>query len=118
MTTNRQKMYKTNGLVRKKLIEMGFIDIFFFPHLRFSKDYHINGLGFDAIAWKKEGESSYILYLFQIKTNCKPSKETLEAYYKAEKLYNCRLCWITKTDGKLYLFNANSSDLKLENKEI
>ena len=73
MATNRQKMYITNSLVRKHLLDNKWECIYLFPHLRHLKDYHVADCGFDAIAWKYG-----IPWLIQIKTNMKLPKKELK----------------------------------------
>ena len=92
----RKKMYRTNTEIRKFLIEKGFHSLFLFPHLRYIKDYQFEGYGFDAIGWKGK-----IIYLFQFKTNCKPTKKTLEDYKIIEKKYYVKLRWINKKRGEI-----------------
>lgn len=89
----RKKMYQTNTKIRKFLVSEGFVFLYFCPHLRFQKDYYFEGLPFDAIGWKK-GEKQ--IYLFQFKTNKKPSKNILDNYKKIEKKYYVKLRWVTK----------------------
>lgn len=68
--STRDKMYESNGKIRKWLVLNGFEDLHFFPHTRYSKDVHFKGLSFD-------GCCSYgkTFVLFQAKTNCKPTKK-------------------------------------------
>ncbi|NOZ47383.1 MAG: hypothetical protein GXO79_11465 [Chlorobi bacterium] len=89
---NRQKMYATNTKIKKYLEKEGFINLYFFPHLRFQKDWIVDDMGFDAIGYKKNDKR---LWLFQFKTNTGCSKKTLEIYKKLSIKYNCVPCWIT-----------------------
>ena len=93
MVNNRQKMYETNAAIRKELIKLGFHSIYSFPHLRFIKDYILENEGFDAMGWKNDDKR---LYLFQFKTNQKPSKKVLEDYKKISDKYYCVCIWATK----------------------
>ena len=93
----RQKMYRTNNSIKKKLKEKGFHSLYLFPHLRHMKDYIFEDMGFDAIGWKK-GEK--ILYLFQFKTNKKASKKVLNKYRKINKKYYVKCLWVNKPDRK------------------
>jgi len=90
----RQKMHITNSKIRKWLVENEFEYIYFFPHLRFQKDYHLEDLSFDGIAWKNK-----LLYLMQFKTNVKPSQKILEQYREVGQKYGCKLVWITTVKG-------------------
>ena len=94
---NRQKMYITNTKIKKFLIEKSFKNLYFFPHLRFSKDYIFDAEGFDAIGWNNKSKKCH---LFQFKTNRPPSKKTLKKYNKIAKKYSIVLCWITRFDKK------------------
>jgi hypothetical protein len=67
---NIQRMYESNSKVRKWLVKNKFNDLHFFPHTRFSKDVHFNGLSFDGCC--SLGDK---FILFQVKTNTKPTKE-------------------------------------------
>jgi hypothetical protein len=83
-------MYKTNSIIRKYLESNDFHDFYFFPHLRFQKDYQLNGCGFDALGFKDKQ-----LYLFQFKTNKHCPKKELERYKELSKKYNCIPCWVS-----------------------
>jgi len=87
----RQKMYITNTIIRRELLKLGFNNLYFFPHLRFQKDYHLDHLSFDALGWKDK-----MLYLMQFKTNVKPTSKILEEYKTVGEKYGCRLIWVTK----------------------
>lgn len=97
MVNTRTKMYTTNSHIRKFLIAQGFKNFYNFPHSRFLKDYHLEGQGFDALAWR-DGEKN--ISLFQFKSNLKPSKSTLEEYSKIENKYSVKCYWVTKFDRK------------------
>jgi hypothetical protein len=92
---NRDKMYMANSLTRKWLEKHGYADIHFFPHTRWSKDAHFQGLSFDGCA-------SYLrrFVLFQVKTNCKPTKAQIDQMRKAEKDSYVGLLWFNKVNGK------------------
>jgi len=94
---NRQKMYQTNSKIKRYLIQKGFNQLYFFPHLRFQKDWNVEDLGFDAVGFKKGDKR---IWLFQFKTNTSCSKKTLKEYRKLSKKYNCVPCWITVYDKK------------------
>lgn len=96
MTNTREKMYETNTIIRKFLLQNGFKDLYFFPHLRFSKDYIFNELAFDGIGWKNNEKE---VYLFQFKTNEKPSKKLLQQYKLVEKMFFCKCRWVTRFKG-------------------
>ncbi len=104
---NRQKMYKTNSLVKKWLFKKGFKDIHFFPHTRYSKDVHFSGFSADGLA-RKENR----LVLFQIKTNKKPTKKMLSLMNKIEKESGILLYWFDKPKGfqKLKVFCGNGEN--------
>lgn len=90
-------MYRSNAVIKTKLAELGFHQFYLFPHSRFMKDYHFQNMPFDALGWKK-GEKC--IYLFQFKTNCKPSKQILSEYKKIENEYYVKCLWVTKFDRK------------------
>lgn len=94
---NRKRMYLTNGKIKKYLFEQGFHSLYLFPHLRHIKDYILDGQGFDAIGWKSNEKR---LFLFQFKTNEKPSKATLEEYHIINKKYYVNCVWINYVKRK------------------
>lgn len=99
----RGKMQRTNGYVRRWLEKNQFEDITFFPHSRFSKDLHINGLEFDGITRKNN-----TIVFFQCKTNHKISSETLIKYRLFTDLTHCLALWFNKVDyGPLEIYNYN-----------
>ena len=102
MVNTRQKMYETNSKVKKYLIDNKWDCIYFFPHLRFIKDYYLDDCGFDAIAWKY-----CTLHLIQIKTNCKPSKKEIEKYKILERKYDVVCLWIDRVKGKVNIYDSN-----------
>lgn len=94
-------MYRSNAAIKKELVKLGFKDIYLFPHLHFSKDYIFEGLGFDAMAFR---QNEKIIYLFQFKSNCKPSKAILEQYTRLSEQYCIKCVWATKFDRKGVIF--------------
>lgn len=93
--TTRTKMYSTNTKIRLHLIANGFHDFYFFPHLRFQKDYQLENCSFDAFGWKNKQ-----LYLFQFKTNKSCPKKELIKYKELSKKYNCIPCWVSSFGRK------------------
>ena len=101
MVNNTKKMYRTNSKVRQWLIENDFKDINFFPHTRFVKDLHFQGLDFDGLASK-----GTTLVLFQCKTNRKATKKMLEQYKMVSKRFGILCLWFNNIDRKgLYVNN-------------
>jgi hypothetical protein len=94
-------MYETNSAIKKYLKEKGFHSLYLFPHLRFMKDYIFEDLGFDAMGWKNEDKR---VYLFQFKTNEKPTQKILELYRAVAEKYSCVCVWITKQKGEGILY--------------
>jgi len=97
---NRQKMYQTNSKIKKHLLKLGFIHIYNFPHMRFSKDYVLEGQGFDALGFK---ENDKHIYFFQFKTNCKPSKKTLAEYKLLEQKYYIKCLWVNCVKKEIFI---------------
>jgi len=93
----RNKMYRSNARIKAEMLKLGFKDIYLFPHSRFMKDYHFEGMGFDAMAFRK---SEQIVYLFQFKSNCKPAKLLLEQYRKVASEYYVKCVWANCIDRK------------------
>lgn len=89
------KMRRSNAKARGFLLNRGFEDVFFFQHTRFLKDLHFQGLEFDGIA-----SFGNKVVLFQIKSNCKASKKTLEQYEKVGDKFNILCLWINIVDRK------------------
>jgi len=107
MVSTRKKMYQTNTIIRKFLVEAGFIYLYFCPHLRFQKDYRFEKLSFDALGWKNKEKK---IYLFQFKTNKKPTKKVLAAYKKLEKKYFIKLRWVTRFKGnKIVMYSGEQN---------
>jgi len=94
----RQRMYKTNSKIKKYLLELGFIHIYLFPHLRFCKDYILENQGFDALGFKIGDKR---VYFFQFKTNKKPNKQTLKEYAMLEEEYFIKCLWVNKTKNEI-----------------
>jgi hypothetical protein len=94
---NRKKMYLSNTKIRKHLINLGFTNLYFFPHLRFSKGFNLEKQEFDGLGFKKDDKR---IYLIQLKTNKKISKKTLKIYKSLEKKYNIKVIWATKLKRK------------------
>lgn len=92
---NRQRMYRTNSIIKKYLLNHDFNNIYFYPHLRFSKDYIIDGVAFDAIATKNNK-----IFFMQFKTNRLPSLDTLNKYFELEEKYGCRCLFIVVINNK------------------
>lgn len=93
---NYDKMRRTNSKVRKWLVENKYEDISFFPHTRYFKDIHFQGLEFDGLC-SKDG----ILYLFQVKSNQRAPKRVLEAYrVLAVKFKSIKCIWFNWVDRK------------------
>lgn len=88
--TNRDKMYESNSRARKWLVSKGYSDIHLFPHNRFSKDIHFQNLSFDGCATLKKK-----FVLFQIKTNCPPTRQVQEQMFLASKDSGVILLWIS-----------------------
>ncbi len=98
---NRQKMYATNSKIKKYLLKEGFTNLYLFPHLRFMKDWIVDDVGFDAIAFKPNNKK---IWLFQFKTNCAISKKNKKIYSIIKQKYNCIPCWINVSKGKIKIF--------------
>lgn len=88
-----QKSYRTNKKAKDWLIKNGFRDIHLFPHTRFIKDVHFQGLDFDGIA-----SINTTLVLFQIKSNRKPTKELQRLYKEVSVKFNILCLWINNVD--------------------
>lgn len=93
--TNTQKMYRTNSKVRAWLVKNNYEDVHFFPHTRFVKDLNFQGQSFDGIASK-----GMCLVLFQCKTNCRATKDTLEQYKILEQKYGIACLWFNNIKRK------------------
>ena len=98
---NRQKMYETNGKARAYLKIQGYENLYFFPHLRFSKDYNLSTLKFDAMGFKNKR-----IHFIQIKTNDKPTKKILEESRKAEEEFGCRIIWLNCVKGRIFEYGC------------
>lgn len=73
----------------------GFEDIWFFPHTRFSKDYHFQGEDFDGIASFKNK-----IVLFQAKTNKRATKKVVKRYEELSETFNISCLWFNVIDRK------------------
>ncbi len=93
----RQKMYYSNRKIKDWLTKEGFHSLYLFPHLRHLKDYIFEGQGFDAIGWKTTEKT---LFLFQFKTNRKPSKAILKEYQIINKKYYVKCLWLNYVSRK------------------
>ena len=97
---NRQKMYQTNSKIKEHLSKLGFKQLYLFPHLRFSKDYILEGQGFDAIGFKVDDKRIYFL---QFKSNKKPSKQTLIDYKAIENKYYVKCLWVNRVKKEIII---------------
>ncbi len=95
MVKKIKKSYRSNAKARKYLEKNDHKDIHFFPHTRFIKDVHFQGLDFDGIA-------SYgtQLVLFQVKSNCQITKNLKQQYRKVSQKYGIICMWINVIDRK------------------
>jgi len=106
----KSKMQRTNNKVRAWMEANGYRCIYFFPHSRFSKDYHITHskiiADFDGIAIKENR-----IVFFQCKTNCKALKKTIKEYKILEAIFGIELIWFNAIDRKgLELNNCPAED--------
>jgi len=92
----RQKMYRSNTIARKWLQENNYKDVHFFPHTRFNKDIHFQGLAFDGCA--SYGKQ---FVLFQVKTNVKCPKKIQIQMSQAEKSSGVKMLWINVGRGRV-----------------
>lgn len=92
---NRQKMRIATSGAKRWLEKNNYTDIHLFPHTRWSLDVHFQGLSFDGCA--SLGKQ---FVLFQVKTNCKPTKAQLEQMRKAEEDSYVQILWFNKVNGK------------------
>jgi len=99
----RQKMYETNGMIKKWLLENDFKFLYLFPHLRFSKDYHIEDCDFDAICIKDR----YVWFI-QFKTTDKLPKKVKSQYKELEEKYNIKCAWITRIKKEIIFQTSNN----------
>lgn len=89
------KMRRSNAKAKAWMLQNNFNDIHFFPHNRFIKDLHFQGLEFDGLAsWK-----DYVV-LFQVKSNLKPTKKLLQQYEDVEDRFKIICLWINVVDRK------------------
>lgn len=107
MVNTRLKMQTTNKIIKKKLVELGWTDIHTFPHMRFSKDYTIDGEGFDAFGWTNIDDKNKIIWFLQYKSNLKCPKKIMKKYIEIESKRMCKCAWITKIDRKgVFMFTT------------
>lgn len=99
MVNTRSKMQRTNGKVRAWLVANGYNNLYFYPHSRFQKDYHISHSGmivdFDGMATCENR-----IVFFQCKTNCKATKKTLREYRAIELIFGIELIWFNFINRK------------------
>lgn len=95
MVNTRQKMKRTNSKIRLWMEENRFEDIWFFPHTRFSKDYHFQGEEFDGMASHKNK-----LVLFQCKTNYKATKKIIKRYAELSERFGIKCIWFNVVDRR------------------
>jgi len=93
MINTRKKMYWVNAKIKKKLKELGYSNIYLFPHLRFQKDYVVDGVRFDGIATINDS-----VLLFQNKSNRRPTKKELLQLMEVAIKYNCQTFWFVYKD--------------------
>jgi len=108
---NRQKMRQTNQIVRKILVKHSFVNLYFFPHLRFQKDWVFDNCSFDAIGWKNGRKR---ICFFQIKTNQgKIPKKELEQYYLIENKYHCKCFWLNRVKNIITAYGPECPEGRL-----
>ena len=99
MVNNRAKMQRSNSKARAWLESTGYKNIYFFPHSRFSKDYHIDcenqTADFDGVA-----HDDYSVLFFQVKSNCRAPKRVLLHYKDIEEQLGIRCMWLNAVDRK------------------
>jgi len=87
------KMSRSNVKARRWMEANGYKDITFFSHTRFSKDLHFEGLEFDGLA-----SIGVTLVLFQVKSNCKATKKTIEQYKNVSDRFGIYCVWFNAID--------------------
>ena len=72
-------------------------DIYFFPHGRFQKDYHIS---YDNIVGDFDGMATHknMIVFFQCKTNRRALKKTLREYLALESIFGIEVIWFNAID--------------------
>jgi len=95
MINTRNKMYWVNAKIKQKLEELGYSNIYLFPHLRFQKDYVVDGVKFDGIATINGS-----VLLFQNKSNRNPGKKELAKLREVAVKHNCQTAWFVYKDRK------------------
>jgi hypothetical protein len=102
MVNTRAKQHNGDMIIKRKLGELGFTNLYSFPHMRFSKDYNIGEAGFDCIGWRNGNFTDRkMLHLFQFKATkdkAKPSKKMLAEYKNIEREHFCKCIWVNKVD--------------------
>ena len=88
-------MQRTNNIVRAWLTASGYKNLYFFPHGRFSKDYHIDDQDFDGICTYKNK-----IVFFQCKTNCKPTRKKLKEYDEMSDRFGIICLWFNYINRK------------------
>ena len=89
-------MLASNTKARRWLERGGYRDIQMFPHSRFSKDVVLDNLKFDGIAI-----SDNSIAFFQVKTNCRQTKEMQELFKSFSEKYHVKAYWINGVDGSM-----------------
>ena len=105
VSKNMAKMSRSNVKTRRWMEANDYQDIHFFPHTRFSKDLHFQGLEFDGIASTKT-----TLVLFQVKSNCRATKKILEQYKKISWEFGIKCLWFNAVDRQGLEINNVKSD--------
>lgn len=95
MVNTMSKMSRSNVKARKWMEKNGYKDVHFFPHTRWSKDLHFEGLEFDGIA-----SAGKKLVLFQVKSNCRATKKVMIQYKYVEKRFGIKCLWFNCIDRK------------------
>lgn len=95
MVNNYSKMRRSNQIARKWLEQHNYINIHLFPHTRWIKDVNIDNLAFDGLATNHKK-----LVLFQVKSNCKPSKKLVEEFKRLNEKYGIECLWFNVVDRK------------------
>lgn len=96
MVNTIQKMHRSNAKAKKWLLSHGYADIYMFPHSRFNKGWNIDKEEFDGICIDYTSNPHVIL--FQVKSNGKIPKLTLDKYRCISKDLNVRCLWVNAMD--------------------
>ena len=89
------KMSRSNVKAKKWMTKNGYRDIFLFPHTRFSKDLHFHDQEFDGLASHEDR-----VVLFQVKSNCKPTKQKVREYDALAAQFGIECLWFNAIDRK------------------